>query len=306
MKLREEKRLRDKMEVQLETRQLVGLALGSLLVSGLIFASGLFVGQKKAEGITSYKAASSSPLRPGAASSQRPGSVAASLSFLGELRVHPEKQQIQDAVVNAMARLRLETLKRIEEEDRELQAELEATLFERADQRQADSALADEDGGGPGRSHPAIGVAGAHRPLPRSAPVPANLAAAAEKPEPPEAVVEAAEPPADVVGAPEVVAPGEGVAASAGQPALESEPAGGFAIQVKAFREKEEALLFLGYVEGELKGVKYKPFIMPVELPDKGKWYRVRVGRFPARLDAEKFKAQLEKRLGLETFLVSL
>jgi len=79
-----------------------------------------------------------------------------------------------------------------------------------------------------------------------------------------------------------------------------------FGIQAKAFREKGDAAEFLKYLQGELAKSKYRPFIMPVDLGAKGKWYRVRIGKFTSRLDAEKFKEQLEKKLGLETFLVSL
>lgn len=85
------------------------------------------------------------------------------------------------------------------------------------------------------------------------------------------------------------------------------EPAeGSFAIQCKAFRTVQDANLFVGYLKGEMRHSQYRPFVMPVELPGKGKWFRVRVGKFDTRLEAEKYKTLFEKRLGLETFLVSL
>ena len=79
-----------------------------------------------------------------------------------------------------------------------------------------------------------------------------------------------------------------------------------YSIQVKSFQNRDDAMAFLKFLEGELSGSKSKAFLMPVELPDKGKWYRVRVGQFNSKKKALEFKNRFEADQGVQTILVTM
>ena len=309
MRLREENRLKEKVELQLDMFYVV---LWSIVLSGIIFSTGLFVGQKKQEGVNGFAMDKALELKQkdDAASPHDP--LAASFSFISTLSKHPEKRELKDAVLNAMAKLRLETLEKVRAQEEEMRKELAQKLFKDR-LAKADQAVADEDAEALGDPETLLargrGVRAKARQNPR------RLGQAPEFPEevPPEkkaprVVPARVAPKAKLVDRPVRAA----VKADLGQPEiLDDDDAADmdgtlYAVQAKAFREKDDAMIFLGYIKKELRRSKYKPFIMPVELPGKGKWYRVRIGKFPTRLEAEKFKSRFEKRLGLETFLVTL
>jgi cell division septation protein DedD len=199
--------------------------------------------------------------------------------------------------------MRLEVRQRIQQEDEDLKKELAEKYFPSEDvvseaewaahQAQPGMMLAQSQGiqalrqRREARSGQAPDDLGEEDPAPRAAPyadVELKRAAAARA-----APAPVVEPEPEVVQA-DSQAPSEGT----------------FAIQCKAFRNSQDAKVFVGYLKGEMRRSKYKPFIMPVELPGKGKWFRVRIGKFGSRLEAEKYKENFEKRLGLETFLVTL
>jgi DedD protein len=295
MRLRHEDKLKEKVEFQLDTRHVFYLVLWSIALSAAIFATGLFVGQKKQEGKSGYAMANTLAFQ-GLRQKQAGLAVdplVSSFSFLNRLGGHPEKRELEDAVLNAMAKLRIEIREKVEEKDDQLKKELADKYFRGIDpaddedrQQSPEELLAQSRG-----------ISAHHRHEQRMGQAPERLEAPEEEPVP-EPVVAAKKPAAPYArggAAPAKVAekaPVEGPEEGAG---------GDFAIQAKAFRDKNDALIFLGYLKHELGRSRYKPFIMPVELPGKGKWYRVRIGKFDSRL-----KAQFEKRLGLETFLVSL
>jgi DedD protein len=305
MKLRHESKLKDKMEFQLDTRHVFYLVLWSVLLSGAIFATGLFIGQKKEEGKAGYKVTSSLAFKGLQQKEAGLGAdpLVASFSFLSHLDRHPEKKELDDAVLNALAKMRLEVRERIQRQDEDLKKELAEKYFPSEDavseaewaahhaqpgmmlaQSQGVQALPQQH---EARSGQAPDDLGKEDPAPKPAPyanVELKQVVTAEA-----APVPVAKPEPPVVQA-DSQAPGEGA----------------FAIQCKAFRNSQDAKVFIGYLKGEMRHSKYKPFIMPVELPGKGKWFRVRIGKFGSRLEAEKYKENFEKRLGLETFLVTL
>jgi cell division septation protein DedD/phage FluMu protein Com len=90
------------------------------------------------------------------------------------------------------------------------------------------------------------------------------------------------------------------VASTAGEtPAVEEPPstqelppAGSFTINVASFREKENAVQYVG----ELKESGIDAYDWEVDLPQKGKWYRVSVGGFPTREAAEVYVNELKQK----------
>ncbi len=314
MRLRDEGMLKPKMEFQFETRHFFLLVVWSIVLSGIIFCTGLFIGQKGQAGTRGMTLNSNQPGGKDDAEASRPDPLLSSLSFLSRLVRHPEKRQHEDVALDALAALREDILRKQEREDAALREQLAREVFSPPTERPEapEQVLASSSGvqATLGRTRQAnLGLVPDLSSLispvePEPVPVPEAALAA-----------DAAELAAEANAAPiAAAAPSAPVMAAEGQPqedpsAVEVNADGRqrfFAIQAKAFREKADADIFLGYLQQELVKSQYKAFIMPVELAGKGKWFRVRIGKFQTRLEAEKFKQTFEKKLGLETFLVSL
>ena len=65
--------------------------------------------------------------------------------------------------------------------------------------------------------------------------------------------------------------------------------AANFTVQVSAFQTQEEADAY----KASLNRKGYEPYVVAAEIPGKGMWYRVRVGRFEDKSSANEAKAQL-------------
>jgi cell division septation protein DedD len=72
-----------------------------------------------------------------------------------------------------------------------------------------------------------------------------------------------------------------------------------YTIQIAAYQEKDMA-------EEDVKKMKtrgYAAFIVSFTLPDKGTWYRVRLGSFSNKAAAEKLQKQLQAKDGISSFI---
>ncbi len=79
-------------------------------------------------------------------------------------------------------------------------------------------------------------------------------------------------------------------------------PIGRFTINVGSFRERARA----EQLRKELEGKGYEAFVAKADIPKKGTWYRVSVGRFPSRAEAEAFTRALKEKDGLNSFVREL
>ena len=77
---------------------------------------------------------------------------------------------------------------------------------------------------------------------------------------------------------------------------------GKYTLQLQSVRDPDEAQMFLEL----MKDRGYHPFVQRVELGDKGRWHRVRVGRFMKMKAAQKFKRKFESDQGFSTRIMSL
>ena len=111
---------------------------------------------------------------------------------------------------------------------------------------------------------------------PAPAPAPAPAAPEAAKPEP------AAAKPDPAVAKPEP-------AVAKPEPAK----AGKWTLQLSAFQDRMEAETFLA----DIKGQGYDAFIVEAQIPDKGMFYRVRVGRYGTYEDAVAAKTAFERKV---------
>jgi cell division septation protein DedD len=75
------------------------------------------------------------------------------------------------------------------------------------------------------------------------------------------------------------------------------EPRGAFAIQVGASQDLGEAHRVLERFKG------HRGRIVSADIPGKGRWYRVRLGAFETRQDAERYLVDLSRETGVKGFV---
>ena len=76
----------------------------------------------------------------------------------------------------------------------------------------------------------------------------------------------------------------------------------GYTIQVKAFRSQKEASKFLT----ALKSAGHSPYMLTTEIPGKGMFYRVRLGKFRTLADASQHQSDFENLEGFKTIVTPL
>lgn len=77
---------------------------------------------------------------------------------------------------------------------------------------------------------------------------------------------------------------------------------GEFTLQIRAFRDAEDATLF----GEELNNNGYDAYVVKSEIPDKGMWYRVRIGEFNSLKEATDFQGLFEENESISTFVSPL
>lgn len=129
--------------------------------------------------------------------------------------------------------------------------------------------------------------------------------AAAEAPAPsPSDPAPAVESPAPVEPAtPRRAEPAPRVAAASGRARLEPAPRGGeFTVQVAATPTRSEAE---GFAD-RLRSRGYRPYVVDAQVPGKGRWFRVRVGAFESKAEAERYLMDFRRETRLEAFVTSV
>ncbi len=129
----------------------------------------------------------------------------------------------------------------------------------------------------------------AEPPRPPPAPVRPPAAAAGPEPQP------AATPPSPAT-ATQAPAPPRAVAPSPAPPAASPEPAA-FAIQVGASQDRAEAERIAE------KFRAHRPRVVEAVVPGKGRWYRVKLGGFETKADAERYLRDLARETGAKGFV---
>lgn len=74
-----------------------------------------------------------------------------------------------------------------------------------------------------------------------------------------------------------------------------------FTVQVKATQSQPEAEKYAL----KLRSEGYQPLVAEAEVPGKGHWYRVRVGRFDNRTQAERYLADFKRETHVEAFVTA-
>jgi DedD protein len=88
-----------------------------------------------------------------------------------------------------------------------------------------------------------------------------------------------------------------------GASSSEASPAGhdgGYQLQVSSFRTQGEAQAFAD----QLRARGHKAYVVEAHVPDRGTWFRVRVGPFGSQHAAATYRASFEEREHVVPFIV--
>jgi DedD protein len=88
--------------------------------------------------------------------------------------------------------------------------------------------------------------------------------------------------------------------ASASQPTSPPGKEGGYQLQVSSFRTQAEADQFAA----QLRVRGHKAYVIEAHVPNRGTWYRVRIGPFPSQHAAASYRAGFEGREHVVPFIV--
>lgn len=88
--------------------------------------------------------------------------------------------------------------------------------------------------------------------------------------------------------------------ASAAQPAAPPGKEGGYQLQVSSFRTQAEADQFAA----QLRARGHKAYVIEAHVPNRGTWYRVRIGPFPSQHAAASYRVGFEGREHVVPFIV--
>jgi cell division protein FtsN len=88
---------------------------------------------------------------------------------------------------------------------------------------------------------------------------------------------------------------------SAAQPAAPPGKEGGYQLQVSSFRSQAEAEGFAA----QLRARGHKAYVVEARVPNRGTWYRVRIGPFPSQQAAASYRVGFEGREHVVPFIVS-
>jgi cell division protein FtsN len=77
---------------------------------------------------------------------------------------------------------------------------------------------------------------------------------------------------------------------------------GGYTVNVASFNKRQSAEKYLA----ELDKQGLKAFIWSVDLPEKGTWYRVAIGKFLSYKEAQSFQDELQKELDIKPYITRI
>ena len=87
---------------------------------------------------------------------------------------------------------------------------------------------------------------------------------------------------------------------SASGPTAPEGKEGGYQLQVSSFRTKSEADAFAA----QLRARNHKAYVLEAHVPNRGTWYRVRIGPFPSQHAAASYRVGFEGREHVVPFIV--
>jgi len=258
--MRDEDRLREKIQLSLEGRQVALLAVCALVLLGGVFALGLLVGKQLASSAPQAIAAGDL-----AALDAQPPALAPRPA-----KAEPRQEPPQETRPDQKA----EPKEAPKAEPRTAKAEPKAAAKaeRKPEPRSAQLADAEED------------------PVPESGKPPEEAPPPKYLPQspPPAVVIEAAPRPVAIEPPPRPVQVTRAVAVTPPPAAV-----GNFTVQIGASQDRGDAQR----LEARARSAGLKPYLIEANLGAKGAWYRIRVGAFASRDAATRFRKDVEREL---------
>ncbi|MFL5356964.1 SPOR domain-containing protein [Archangium sp.] len=309
--MRDAHRMKEKLDVSLDNRQIVSLLIAGIIVMGAVFVLGVVVGKKLAGNAQTASAPDLlSALDANAQALQQARETEPPLTFQDELT----KKTVSDHVPSKPGTV---TVAIPPPAPKPKPAEPPAATEPKPSEAPAQAEAAEhpvtpsptDDDYAPA---PAAHTATAKAPEPKAAePKPAEpkpATAKAAEPRPAETKVAESKPaphPGKVEPAPvptRTTTPQGGLKdaiARATQKPTEAVPGGAFTLQISAFQNRPEAERFAA----KLRDRGYAPYIVSVEIPQKGTWYRVRMGSFASKDAAARYLADFKRETQIDAFV---
>ncbi|KFE70384.1 SPOR domain-containing protein [Hyalangium minutum] len=303
--MRDAHRMKEKFDVSLDNRQIVSLLIAGIVVMGAVFVLGVVVGKKLAGNAEASAAPDLLSALDANAQVLQEAQQEPPLTFQDELTrkssaaAAPEpkpaakppaaKPTPAPAAAAAPAPATKPAPAAAAEKPAEKPVEKPETAYSAADEELAALAAAKRP------------QAAAEKPAPAATPAPKPASTTASAP------VAAPKPTAGAVAEETVptrtTTPAGGglkeAIARATQRPTETAPGGAFTLQLSAFQTREEADRFAG----RLRDRGYAPYIVTAEVPNKGTWYRVRMGSFPSKDAATRYLTDFKRETQLDAFV---
>jgi cell division septation protein DedD len=275
--MRDTHRMREKYDLSLDSRQVVSLLVGAIVVLGAVFVLGVLVGKKLA-------------------GTQHPDRGPDPLAALDHR---------SDALEKARATPPLtfqEELTRTTPDDKHLPAPAKPPAVKPVPAATAAVATTVKSPAAPSAVAPAKppAPAPAVASAPKAAPTPGVPAAAAgqESAHSAEGVTEAKAPAPETLTARTTPAAAKPVAPKPPDATVSN---GAFTLQLGASPNRDDA----ERQASRLREKGYAPYIVAAEVPGKGTWYRVRMGSFPTKDAATRYLQDFKRETQSEAFVAS-
>ncbi len=293
--MRDAHRMKEKLDVSLDNRQIVSLLIAGIIVMGAVFVLGVVVGKKLAGNAQAAAAPDLlSALDANAQALQQAREADPALTFQDELtkKTSPETAPSKPGTVTVAIPPPAPKPKPVEQP-----APAEAKPAEPSDATEPAASPTDDDYAPAATAQkPSEPKAAEPKPAaPKAEPKPAETKVADSKPASVPGKVETAPTPTRT-------APQGGLKdaiARATQRPTEAVPGGAFTLQISAFQNRAEADRFAG----KLRDKGYAPYIVAAEVPKKGTWYRVRMGSFPTKEAASRYLADFKRETQIDAFV---
>ncbi|KFA88613.1 SPOR domain-containing protein [Archangium violaceum] len=284
--MRDAHRMKEKFDVTLDNRQIVSLLIAGIIVMGAVFVLGVVVGKKLAGNAQTAAAPDLlSALDANAQALQQAREAESPLTFQDELTRKSVSDASKPGTVTVAIPPPAPKPKPAEPKPEPQIAEVPA--------EEPASSPTDDDYAPPA-------TASATEPKPKPESKPAATQVAESKPAPVPGKVEAAPVPTRTT----TPAQGGGLKdaiARATQRPTEAAPGGAFTLQISAFQNRPEAERFAT----KLRDRGYAPYIVAAEVPNKGTWYRVRMGSFPSKDAASRYLSDFKRETQIQAFVAA-
>ncbi|HET6984086.1 MAG TPA: SPOR domain-containing protein [Myxococcaceae bacterium] len=269
--MRDTHRMREKYDLSLDSRQVVSLLIGGIVVLGAVFVLGVLVGKKLAGTPHADRA--------------------------------PDLLTALDHKSDALERARAAPPLTFQEELTKPAAPAPTVVRAPAAAAPAVAATSSAQPAATASAAPTASTSSASKIVPAARPPPATPVVAATEPKPaPKAEPEKKAEPARAAHV-ESVATRSAPAAAQPVPKVPeaTSSTGAFTLQLGASPNRDDA----ERQASRLREKGYAPYIVTAEVPGKGTWYRVRMGSFPTKDAATRYLQDFKRETQAEAFVAS-